>query len=207
MNDKLSELEEQLADMPTKKLYFIYVSIIVLLVYTAWNLFGENMRLEIETKENSIESLQKKLKDNNVKSFESTIIKIDKESLTIKEELNELSLKEKYIASKLESIDFIFFNQKGIVSILDSILKHSITYSVDIDIIKYKSVNTLYLPNVYEREQINIDGSASYKNIVQLLQHIDSLNALLRINAININVDENQTTNFDLNISQYGVQL
>ena len=207
MIEKLDELEEQLGEMPNQKRYFIYISTVVLLVFMTWTLFGENMHLEIQTQESSIASLEKKLRDNSVKSFQLAIKKAENETLALKEELNELSLKEKYIVSKLESMDFIFFNQKGIASILDSILKQSITYSVDLNMIKYENVNILYLPNVYEREQIHIDGSASYKSIIHLIQHIDALNTLLRINAINIYVDENQTTNFDLNISQYGVEL
>lgn len=207
MREKLDELEEQLDGMPTQKRYFIYISTTILLIFMSWTLFGENMQLEIEAQENSIASLEKKLRDNSVKSFQLAIKKIDNDSLALKEELNELDLKDKYIVSKLESIDFIFFNHKGIASILDSILKHSISYSIDLNTIKYENVNRLYLPNVYEREQIYIDGTASYKSIVYLIHHIDALNTLLRINSINIYVDENQTTNFDLNISQYGVEL
>lgn len=207
MNEQLIELEQQLADMSAKKLYFIYVSIVILLVYMTWNLLGENMQLEIQTKQNSVESLEKKLQDNDMKSFEAAIKKKDKECLLLKEQISQLNVKEKFIASKLEAIDFIFFTQKSIASLLDSILKYSIQYSVDIHALKYESAKEKFMPHVYEKEHINIDGAASYKNIVNLIQHIDSLNALLRIKSMTIYVDENQTTSFDLNISHYGVEL
>lgn len=207
MNEQLQQLEEQLESIPKNKLYFIYISIIALLVYLGWNLFGESMYMEMEAKEESIVSLEQKLQRNSVKALESAINRTKKENLTIKEELGELEFKDRYILNKLNSVDFVFFNQMGIAHILDDILKESVKNSIDIKLVNYNSVNKLYKSRVFEKESIDINGSSRFKDMMSLIQYIDSLNALLKINLIDVYMDENQTTNFNLNISHYGVEL
>ena len=207
MNEQLHELEEQLETMSKQKLYFIYVSILVLFVFLSWNLFGEELNSQVQTKQDSIASLENKLKKNSMKSLQAAISKTNKESLKLKEQIQELEFQDKFIFTKLESMDFVFFNQMGIAHILDSILKQSIHNNVNVELINYTELNKLYKAKVFEKESIDIKARASFNDVMNLLQYIDSLNALFRVNKIEIYLDENQVTNFNLNISHYGVEL
>ncbi|MEA1955108.1 MAG: hypothetical protein U9N02_01275 [Campylobacterota bacterium] len=208
MNTHLVEFEEQLEEMPKKKLYFIYVGIVILLVYLSWNLFGEALNSEIESKNSSISSLEKQLQKTSVNSIKKAIKKTNIERLTLTEKLNDTKFKDQLIRTKLESMDFIFFNQMGIAQILDDVLKQSLKYSVDIDVINYENVNTLYMANIFEKEKISVSGSASYKDIMNLVQYIDSVKGLLHVSALEVYIDEETSKiNFDLNISHYGAEL
>ncbi len=207
MNEQLEEFENQLEAMPKQKLYFIYVSLVLLLLYLSWNTFGEGLTSDIEMKKNSIKSLKSKLKRNNLASIKKVIKKTEKEKLTLAEEFNDLKLKDTYISTKLESIDFIFFNQMGIAKILDDILKKSIQYSIDIDEINYENVNKLYMANIFEREHIMVKGSASFTDTMRLMQYIDSIKSLLRINEFDVYIDDSNIVNFDINISNYGAEI
>ncbi|MEO1954226.1 MAG: hypothetical protein ABGW74_05945 [Campylobacterales bacterium] len=207
MNEQLEEFENQLEAMPKQKLYFIYVSLVLLLLYLSWNTFGEGLTSDIEMKKNSIKSLKSKLKRNNLASIKKVIKKTEKEKLTLAEEFNDLKLKDTYISTKLESIDFIFFNQMGIAKILDDILKKSVQYSIDIDEINYENVNKLYMANIFEREHIMVKGSASFTDTMRLMQYIDSIKSLLRINEFDIYIDDSNIVNFDINISNYGAEI
>jgi len=207
VNEQLEEFENQLEAMPKQKLYFIYVSLVLLLLYLSWNTFGEGLTSDIEMKKNSIKSLKSKLKRNNLASIKKVIKKTEKEKLTLAEEFNDLKLKDTYISTKLESIDFIFFNQMGIAKILDDILKKSIQYSIDIDEINYENVNKLYMANIFEREHIMVKGSASFTDTMRLMQYIDSIKSLLRINEFDVYIDDSNIVNFDINISNYGAEI
>jgi len=207
VNEQLEEFENQLEAMPKQKLYFIYVSLVLLLLYLSWNTFGEGLNSDIEMKKNSIKSLKSKLKRNNLASIKKVIKKTEKEKLTLAEEFNDLKLKDTYISTKLESIDFIFFNQMGIAKILDDILKKSIQYSIDIDEINYENVNKLYMANIFEREHIMVKGSASFTDTMRLMQYIDSIKSLLRINEFDVYIDDSNIVNFDINISNYGAEI
>jgi len=207
MNEQLTEFEDQLEAMSKQKLYFMYISMIILLTYLSWNLFGETLTSDIEIKENSISSLEKKLKRNNLNSIQKAINKTEKDKLLLSGNLDELKSKEMYISTKLESVDFIFFDQMGIAKILDDILKQSLEYDIDIDKITYENMNKLYISNIYEKENIIVTGSASFANSINLIQYIDSIKSLLKVNTFEIYLDENSSINFDINISHYGAEL
>ena len=207
MNEQLVEFEEQLEAMSKQKLYFIYISLVLLLVYLSWNIFGESLTSDIEIKENSIASLETKLKRNNLTSIKNAIKKAENEKLLLADNLNELKSKEIFISTKLEAVDFIFFDQMGIAKILDDILKQSLEYDIDIDEITYAKLNKLYMANIYEKENIFVTGSASFKNTINLIQYIDSIKSLLKINTFDIYIDINNSLSFDINISHYGAEL
>ncbi len=207
MNEQLAEFEEQLEAMSKQKLYFIYISLVLLLVYLSWNIFGESLTSDIEIKENSIASLETKLKRNNLTSIKNAIKKAENEKLLLADNLNELKSKEIFISTKLEAVDFIFFDQMGIAKILDDILKQSLEYDIDIDEITYAKLNKLYMANIFEKENIFVTGSASFKNTINLIQYIDSIKSLLKINTFDIYIDINNSLSFDINISHYGAEL
>jgi len=207
MNDQVMEFEDQLEAMSKQKLYFMYISIIILLIYMSWNVFGESLTSDIELKYSSINSLEIKLKRNNLNSIQKAIQKTQNDKLTLAKNLDELKSKEMYISTKLESVDFIFFDQMGIAKILDDILKQSLEYDIDINEITYENMNKLYIANIYEKENIIVTGSASFKNTINLIQYIDSIKSLLQINTFDIYIDENSTISFDINISHYGAEL
>ncbi len=207
MNEQLVEFEEQLEAMSKQKLYFIYISLVLLLVYLSWNIFGESLTSDIEIKENSIASLETKLKRNNLTSIKNAIKKAENEKLLLADNLNELKSKEIFISTKLEAVDFIFFDQMGIAKILDDILKQSLEYDIDIDEITYAKLNKLYMANIFEKENIFVTGSASFKNTINLIQYIDSIKSLLKINTFDIYIDINNSLSFDINISHYGAEL
>jgi len=207
MNEQLEEFEEQLDAMSKQKLYFIYVSLAGLLIYMGWNLFGDSFTSSIEAKETKISSLEKKLQHNNIRSIEKAIKRTKKEKLILTSTLDDLKSQEMFIATKLESVNFIFFNQKSTAKILDDILKKSLTYNIDIQEISHQDMNKLYKASIYEKENISVTGSGSFKHIINFMQYIDSIKSLLKINTFKIYMDINSSINFDLNISHYGAEL
>jgi len=59
---------------------------------------------------------------------------------------------------------------------------------------------------VIVKDSIKIIGSGSYKDIISLIQYIDSLNALLRVKRISVQLEDG-VTNFELDLAHYGVEL
>lgn len=207
MNEQLETLENQLGEMHAKKRIAIYVGIIVLLVYLSWNLFGEDMNTEIKTKQSSIASLQEKLQRNSIRSLERAIKNAKRKTLTLKGELTKLHFKKQFVRTKLESIKFIFSNEMGFAKILDNILKNSIAENIDINYIKSIEKNTKKGKHISLKEVFSVNGTGSFQGILNLVHHIDSMNAILNISGLKIYIDDKSNTAFDLNISHYGVEL
>ena len=207
MNEQIEQLESQLDEMEKSKRIAIYITIIISLVYTSWNIFGEDMSLEIETKESNIVSLMQKLQKNSIKSIEGAIKKAQRESLALEEDVTNLHFKNQFLRGKLESIGFIYYNQQGMATILDDTLKSTLKNKIDVSLIESHSKHQKFAPYIFNKKQIDIKGSGSFKGIMSLIQYIDSFNALLKIDSITVDIDKDQKTTFELDISSYGVEL
>lgn len=207
MNEQLEELENQLADMPLQKRLAVYAVIFFSILYASWYFLGEDMVNETEVLQESVQSLSKKLQNNSIKSLSQAITKTKKQNLKIEDDLVTLHFKEQFLQNKLEKLNFIYFNDLGIATILENILKHSMKEQIDIHLVESIQNEVKYVAHIVDKEQIYIKGSGSFKNILSLIQQIDYYNALLQIKEIEVSIDENSSTNFDLNISHYGVEL
>lgn len=207
MNEQLEQLELQLEEIPLAKRVALYIVILLSFLYMSWTIFGEEMFNDIETKEENIMSLEKKLQRNSIKSLDRALKKVKKDILIAEEKVNTLNFKNHYIVSKLESIGFIFYDKKGMAKILDDTLKSSLKNRIDIAVIESTPQDKIFVPYIYNKESIHIQGSGSFGHIMSLIQYIDSFNTLVKINSIVVDIDEESKTNFDLNISKYGVKL
>jgi len=207
MNEQLQLLEEQLESLELSKRIGLYLVVFIAIVYSSWNFFGEDLSNEIATKEDAIASLEQKLQKNNIKSLERVLKKTKTSILTLQDDIVALRFKEQFIINKLESLDFVYFNDMGIAEILDGILKNSLKYHVDINLIEYEAKDVLYVPHIKEREDVVILANASFKSIMQLVNYIDSINALLQIREISVGISDDDITNFKIKISHYGVEI
>ena len=207
MNEQLQLLEEQLESLELSKRIGLYLVVFIAIVYSSWNFFGEDLSNEIVTKEDAIASLEQKLQKNNIKSLERVLKKTKTSILTLQDDIVALRFKEQFIINKLESLDFVYFNDMGIAEILDGILKNSLKYHIDINLIEYETKDVLYVPHIKEREDVVILANASFKSIMQLVDYIDSINALLQIREISVDISDDDTTSFKIKISHYGVEI
>jgi hypothetical protein len=207
MNEQLEELEKQLEEMPLPKRIALYFVVFVSIVYGSWYVFGEDLSISLESKEEATRALETKLKQNSLKSLTNAIEKMNKKILTIEDSLVTLHFQEQFVKTQLESLNFIYYNDLGIATLLDKILKNSIRESIDIDFLKTTKNVLDYAPHIVNQEQIVIEGSGSFRSILSLIQHIDYYNALLQVKEIKIYIDEEGATSFDLNISHYGVKI
>jgi hypothetical protein len=207
MNEQIELLESQLAEMSSLKRIGIYGVIIVALVFMSWNIFGEELYNEIQSREESIASLQGKLQRNSTRTIQGAIKRARKESLGLEDDLTNLHFKNQFLRTKLESVNFILYDQKGSAQILDDLLEQSLKQGITIDMIESLLVDAPYHDHLTEKAQINVKGDGSFKSIMGLLQYIDSLNTLMRTKMLTITINENNDTYFDLNISHYGAEL
>ncbi len=207
MNEQLEQLELQLAEMPLLKRLGVYFVVFVSIVYAGWYTFGEDLSLKIESNEQKIANLEKKISKNSLKSLSSAIVKINKKILIVEDQLVTLHFKEQFVKTQLDTLNFVYYNDFGIATVLDKILKNSLSEKIDIDYLRTTKNKVDYAPHIVDQEQITIQGNGTFRGILSLIQHIDYYNALLQIQEIRVFIDEEGVTNFDLNISHFGVEI
>ncbi|MEA3522031.1 MAG: hypothetical protein U9R50_03575 [Campylobacterota bacterium] len=208
MNDQLEELETQLAQMSREKRLFVYSTILVCLVYISWSVFGESMSEDIEMKEERISSLEMKLMKNSNRSLEKAILKSKKDILTLEDSITHLHFQKQFIQTRLQSIDFIYFNEAGSAQILDDILKHSVSQRINLKVIEKVSIDNNNSEDLIQpKNHLLVSGAGNLRAIVSLHHYIESLNALLMTQSLHVSIDDNNATHFELNLIHYGVQL
>ncbi len=207
MNHQIELLESQLSEMSTRKRFGIYALIIIALIFMSWNLFGETYFHEIQMQEHAVISLEQKLQQRGVSSLKRAIKKSHNERLQLEDDLTNLHFKNQFLRTKLESVGFIMYDQKGAAQILEDILRQSLKHGIAIDVIESTKQERPYVSYIAQKAQIHVTGKGSFLGIVALMQYIDALNVLMRTTDVTIGIDENNATYCDINLSHYGVEL
>ncbi len=206
MSDQIEQFESQLQELPKLHRIALYATIFLLFLGGSWYLFGESMSQEIETKESSISSLEKRLQQSIIPLLHKKSRSLKEEILVLNDTSGEVSQKLNFIATKLDELKFIVYNEKETAQILDEILKNSLKNNINIEMIRTKDVSSESETFVVAKESISIIGSGSYEDITLLIHYIDSLKSLLELKRIHINIQED-VTKFELYILHHGVEL
>ncbi len=208
MNDQLEQLEIQLAEMSREKRLFVYSTILACLVYISWAVFGEAMAEEIEMKEEQISSLEMKLMKNSNRSLEKAILKTKKDILTLEDAMTHLHFQKQFIQTRLQNINFIYYNESGSAQMLDDILKHSVSQRINLKTIEKTPIEAGENEALIQpKSHLIISGRGSLRAIVSLHHYIESLNALVMTQSLHVDIDDTNATHFELNLIHYGVQL
>ena len=206
MNEHIEQLENQLETLSIQKKVAVYLTLFISIVFASWFFISEDINLQLQKSKDSIVSLEKELRKNSIKSLEQELKKAKNDSLVLEEKNTEIHFKNQFIQSRLESLGFIFFDEMGIAKLLDKILKKSLENNIDIEFVESKNKNLIFITHVLEKQSLTVKGNGSFKDIMSLIQYIDSFSALLRIKKISVGIESEKTT-FTLEISHYGVEL
>ncbi len=207
MNEQIEQLETQLSEMNRTKRIGIYAVILISAIYMSWVLFGEALNDEILSSEEQIVSLESKLQRNSSRSLEAAIVKTKKDILELQDAINHLYFKQQFVETKLQGIDFIFYDEKGSAQVLDDILKRSVDSSITIDKIQKIAVNDHNATMLKVKSRLQISGTGTFDAITSLMYYVESLNALLVSDALHVSIDDDNATYFELGLLHYGVEL
>jgi hypothetical protein len=207
MNEQIQQLESQLSEMNPMKRLFVYGVIVLSAIYMSWVLYGESIYEEVESSEATIMSLESKLMKNSNRSLEAAILKSKKAILGFEDSINHLHFQKQFIQTKLQNIDFIYYNEAGSAQILDDILKRSIEEDINLESIQKRPLEKQDKKLIQKKSEILINGEGSLRSITSLHHYIESLNALLSSESLHVEIDENNATHFELRLLHYGVEL
>ncbi len=207
MKHQLAELETQLAQMGRAKRVAVHLIVLCATVYMSWVLYGEALSEEIVSKQEQIESLEMKLLKNSNRSLESAILKAKKESLVLEDGINHLHFQKQFLQTKLQSINFIYYNERGSIEILDDILKFSVEGGIALEQIKSTLLESKPQVHLQPKSRLVVSGTGDFAAITGLHHYIDSLNALLVTESLHVSIDEMNATRFELILLHYGVDL
>lgn len=208
IEQKLEEIDLQLEAMPQQNRMMVYASIVIGLIGFTYYFFGVSIQEDVMLKEEKAMALQTKLAQNKVMQFEAKIRKNQERILVLAQEHQDEEYKSRALRTKLERMDYLSSNAKGLADILERVLKESVVLGINIDKITLDNTLSDYAPQIQKRGTIVIEGKAAFRSVLKLLRFIESQEALIEIVNVNFELGEKTTSpDFSISIAGYGINL
>jgi Tfp pilus assembly protein PilO len=207
MNEQLQQLETQLQEMSRGKRVAVYLVIFFSFIYMSWVLYSEELLDEIETTQQKISSLESKLIKNSTRTLERAILKSKKDVLRLEDDITHLHFQKQFVRTKLQDINFIFYDEKGSAEMLDDVLKFSVKKSINLESIQRISMQDIEHTLIRKKNTILIRGESNLESIISLEYFIENINALLEIKSLHVHITDDNSTAFEMNLIHYGVEL
>jgi len=206
--DYMNDIDLQLEVMPEKNRLMVYSSVILVLVSFGYYFFGLDLQDEFKEKEKTLLSLEKKLADNKISLYEDKISQARKKILFLAKEYEDTQYKQTSLQVKLERMDYLSSDAKGLADILDRMLKESVYLGVNIQKIMVDKSDLEYKAYIKEKGIISIEGTASFRSVLKLLRFIESQEALIEIKNVHFELNDAQSKPaFVIMIIGYGISV
>jgi len=208
LKQQLDDIDLQLELMPKNNRLMIYVSIVLGLIAFAYYFVGLNLQDESNVKENELQALEEKLAKSKLNLYKSKISQNQKKILSLGAAYEKSKYKETDLRVKLERMDYLSSDAKGLADILDRILKKSVHLGVNIDKIILDDEKKEYKAYIEYEGAIRIEGKGCFRSVLNLLRFIESQEALIEIKNIHFDLNEDKTMpSFVIMITGYGIHI
>ena len=209
IHDQFADIDLQLEAMSEQNRKMLYASIFIGIILFAYYFFGLSLQEEAESKEAKALKLERKLADNKVALFENKIRLHQQQILQLGKTYETEQYKATSLRTRLERMDYLSSDAKGLADILERILKQSVVLNINVDKISLDNTNERYAEQIDKRGEITIEGSASFKSILKLLRFIEGQEALIEVGNVHFELqnDESSRPSFTVVINGYGIRL
>ena len=208
LNEQLNDIDLQLELMPKKNRQMVYASVVLAIVAFSYYFFGVDLQEQTQLKEESVIKLEDKLAKNKVALYQSKIGKNQENILLLNKKYEDERHRETALRVKLERMDYLSSDAKGLADILDRLLKHSIGLEVNIDKITIEDSEKEYKAHIEEKGSIKIEGRARFRSVLKLLRFIESQEALIEVKNVYFNLDQTKSKpSFVIMITGYGISI
>jgi len=209
LKQQLADLDLQLEVMSEQNRNMLYASVLIGTIIFVYYFFGLALQEEAESKAVTVSRLEKKLADNKIALYENKIVKKREQILTLSREYENEQYKATALRTKLERMDYLSSDAKGLADILERILKQSVLLNINIDKIILDDSVEQYTQQIEKRGNITIEGTAAFKSVLKLLRFVESQEALIEVKNVHFDLQKEDTAEpgFVLKINGYGISL
>ena len=209
LKEQIDNIDLQLEVMSEQNRKMLYASVLIGIIVFVYYFFGLGLQEENSSKEETVMKLEKKLAENRVSLLENKIKKDNQQILFLAKEYETQNYKATSLRTKLERMDYLSSDARGLADILERILKKSVSLNINIDKIILDDIRQKYTQQIEKRGAINIEGTASFSSVLKLLRFVESQEALIKIENVHFDLDKKDASHpdFVIKISGYGISL
>jgi len=208
ISQSIKDLDLQLEVMPEQNRKMLYGSVFLAFIGLFYYAFGISLKEEAQSQEIELQAIKQKLSENKMSLYENKISKTKKSILVWAKKFEDAKYQETSLRVRLEEIDFLSSDAKGLADILDRLLKNSVTLDVSIEKIILDDTVKDYKAQIKQRGTIHIEGSADFTSVLKLINFIESQEALLEVQEVHFSLRQKQKLPyFELKIRGYSIEL
>jgi hypothetical protein len=205
---QLQDFDYQLEAMPKRNRTMLMLSVALGIVLGLYYFVGADLAEGALSKSEKAAQLQSKLENNTISAYETKIKKEQKRILLLAQAHQEGEFKATALRTKLERMDYLSADAKGMADTLERILKESVELGVTIDRLTMDNMLSPYEAQIDRRGSIIIEGEADFRSVLKLLRFIESQEALLAVEHVKFTLDQKSSMPaFAITITGYGIKL
>ncbi len=184
------------------------LSVALGIVFGLYYFFGADLAEEVQAKTEKAAQLQSKLENNAISAYERKIEKEQKRILSLAEQYQKGEFKATALKTRLERMDYLSADVKGMADTLERILKESVELGVAIAKLTMDNTLSPYEAQIDKRGSIVIEGEADFRSVLKLLRFIESQEALLAVEHVKFILEQKSAMPaFVITITGYGIKL
>jgi Tfp pilus assembly protein PilO len=203
----LQDTENQFAAFSPARRLIVTAGTALMILALGWYGWIDPLRQQIEAEKMECERLEQKIASVDLRRIGLMLEKVKRRRLQLQEELEKMEAAKRYLQSRAKQLDFIWFEQKSFLEMLDRVLKRSVELGLRIDLIESSDEKGEISPMIVKRKAVRIEGAGRFADIVKLIHYIESFNALLKVEGLKISLSEEGETLFHLDLLSYGAKL
>jgi hypothetical protein len=205
---QLQDFDYQLEAMPKRNRTMLMLSVALGIVLGLYYFVGADLAEGALSKSEKAAQLQSKLENNTISAYETKIKKEQKRILLLAQAHQEGEFKATALRTKLERMDYLSADAKGMADTLERILKESVELGVTIDRLTMDNMLSPYEAQIDRRGSIIIEGEADFRSVLKLLRFIESQEALLAVEHVKFTLGQERfMPAFAITITGYGIKL
>lgn len=203
----LQETENQFESFSPAKRLIVTAGTALMILALGWYGWIDPLTQQVEAEKTECEQLEQKIASVDLRRVGLMLEKVKGKRLRLQEELEKTEAAKRYLQSRAKRLDFLWFEQKSFLEMLDRVLKRSVELGLRIDLIESSDESGEISPMIEKKKAVRIDGAGRFADIVKLIHYIESFNALLKVDGVKISLGEEGETLFHLDLLSYGAKL
>ncbi|WP_457595933.1 type II secretion system protein GspM [Hydrogenimonas sp.] len=200
------ETEARFGEYSPAARWGIVVGAFLLIVGIGYFFWVEPMERELEARQATVSRLKSQVARTDPRRYAARIRKAERERLAIEEALERVEAAHRYLQSRMRALGFAWFDQKSFLVMLERFLKRSVELGVRIDRIETEATEGSVTPLIEKKCRVAIEGAGRFPDIVRLVDYLESFEALQKVTAFRVWLDEEGHTRFAATLLVYGAK-
>jgi len=186
------KIEQYLNSIKPKEVIYLFTSIpiVIFIIYSNFiypSLVKTNKKLNAEIEKNKKELVKTVTEIRQIRKINKNLPIVEKKLEKLKEDF-------KYIKYNLDYLNLIKLNEDNVYKTLEKILNKANEFHLNTSF--YINWDTTYQP--YEKDlMIKIEGKGLFKNLINYIKYLESLNKIITINTLNISLSDSKNSKQD----------